>query len=244
MKRSLTGRVAVGLVLTGATAIATYAVYRRRLLTWGATRAEVDSAQPGDDRVADANYVSTRAVTIRARPREIWPWLAQMGYRRGGLYSYDWLDRLFGYLDAPSADAILPEYQSIKAGDMIPLGRGPSWPVVDVVAERSLVLEPIAGNATWSFALVPLGDEVTRLVTRVRFHVEPRVADRLTMAAFDPAAFVMTRRMLVGIKRRAEALATLRAAKRTTSVVEITAGDVNTREHRPRSADVRRAPNV
>jgi hypothetical protein len=225
MKRSLTGRIAGGLVLGGAAAIATYALTRRRLLNWGATRAEVEGGQPGDDRVANANYVSTRAVTIHARPSEIWPWLAQMGYRRGGLYSYDWLDRAFGYLDGPSADAVLPEYQSIKAGDVIPLGRGPSWPVAEVVTERSLVLEPIAGKVTWSFSLVPIDDEATRLVTRVRFHVEPRVADRLMMAAIDPAAFMMTRRMLVGIKRRAEALAAMR-------------------DERPRRAVARVAPNV
>ena len=50
----------------------------------------------------------TMAVTIDGPPSAVWPWLAQMGYRRGGLYSYDWLDRLFGYLDAPSANRILP----------------------------------------------------------------------------------------------------------------------------------------
>lgn len=238
MKRSLTGRIAGGLVVSGAAAIATYALTRRRLLNWGATRAEVEGAQPGDDRVADANYVSTRAVTIQARPSEIWPWLAQMGYRRGGLYSYDWLDRIFGYLDGPSADAILPEYQSIKAGDLIPLGRGPSWPVVEAVTERSLVLEPIAGKVTWSFSLVPI-DDGTRLVTRVRFHVEPRVADRVMMAVIDPAAFMMTRRMLVGIKRRAEALAAVRSTTRTASVV-----DTQGRDERPRRADVRQAPTV
>ena len=52
-----------------------------------------------------------------------------MGYRRGGLYSYDWLDRLFGYLDAPSADRILPEWQLLAAGDEIPIGRGGGLPV-------------------------------------------------------------------------------------------------------------------
>lgn len=72
------------------------------------------------------------------------------------------------------------------------------------------MLEPIAGKVTWSFTLVLIDDAATRLVTRVRFHVEPRVVDRLMMAAVDPAAFMMTRRMLVGIKRRAETLAAMR----------------------------------
>jgi hypothetical protein len=178
-----------------------------RTLNWGATASEIDSGLPGDDRVSDANYVSTRAVTIAARPAEIWPWLAQMGYGRGGLYSYDWLDRLFGYLDGPSAEVVLPQFQSLKAGDTIPLGRGPNWPVVDVQTRRSLVLEPIQGKVTWAFLLVPVNDRATRLVTRVRFHVASTMRERLMMALMDPAAFVMTRKMLLGIKRRAEKLA-------------------------------------
>src|SRR5215813_2834556 len=75
-----------------------------------------------------ATYSSTLAVTIDAAPEHIWPWLVQMGYRRGGLYSYDWLDRLFGYLDRPSAIRILPEFQRLAAGDEIPIGRGQGFP--------------------------------------------------------------------------------------------------------------------
>ena len=67
-------------------------------------------------------------MTIRARPGQIWPWLAQMGAGRGGLYSYDWLDRLFGYTGASSSDDILPEFQDLAVGDVIPLGRRPVGP--------------------------------------------------------------------------------------------------------------------
>jgi hypothetical protein len=183
-----------------------------RLANWGATASEIHAALPGDERVSRPSDVSTRAVTIRARPADVWPWLAQLGYRRGGLYSYDWLDRLFGYLDRPSAEEILAEYQSIKAGDTIPLGRGPDWPVVEADPQRTLVLEPIEGKVTWSFVLVPIDDGATRLITRVRFRAEPAIAGRLTMAVMNPAAFVMTRKMLLGIKRRAEAVARRRRA--------------------------------
>ncbi len=176
-------------------------------LNWGATPAEVRSAFPGDERVSNPCYVSTRGVTIGATPGDIWPWLAQLGYRRGGLYSYDWLDRLFGYLDGSSAEEILPEYQSIRAGDTVPLGRGPDWPVVEVVPERTLVVEPLQHAVTWAFVLVPIDEASTRLVTRVRYRVEPTLRGRLMMAAMGLAAFVMTRKMLLGIKRRAEALA-------------------------------------
>lgn len=200
-------QIAGGFALAGAGAVATYAILRPRLLRWGATDEEVAAALPGDDRVVNANYVTTRALAIHARPEEIWPWLAQMGYRRGGLYSYDWLDRLFGYLDRPSAEEVLPEFQHLEAGDSIPLGRGPSWPVVEVDPDRVLVLEPLAGVVTWSFVLVPVGVSTTRLVTRVRFRLRKTAADRLMLLGLDPAAFVMTRKMLLGIKRRSEALA-------------------------------------
>jgi hypothetical protein len=199
--------IASGVGLAGVSAVAVYAMLRPRLLRWGATDEEVTAALPGDDRVTNPTYVTTRALTIHARPAEIWPWLAQMGYRRGGLYSYDWLDRVFGYLDRPSARQVLPEFQRLQAGDTIPMGRGPSWPAVEVVPERALVLEPIAGMVTWSFALVPVDAGTTRLVTRVRFRVGETVGDRLMLLAMDPAAFMMTRKMLLGIKERAEALA-------------------------------------
>ena len=175
-----------------------------RLFSWGATESEVRASLPGDERVSSPTDVSTCAITIRARPGDVWPWLAQLGYHRGGLYSYDWLDRLFGYLDRPSAEEVLPEYQSIKAGDTIPLGRGPDWPVVEVDPQRTLVLEPVEGMVTWSFVLVPVGDAATRLVTRVRFRAGRAIADRLMMPVMKPAAFVMTRKMLLGIQRRAE----------------------------------------
>ena len=183
-----------------------------RLANWGPTESEIHASLPGDERVSRPTDVSTCAITIRARPADVWPWLAQMGYRRGGLYSYDWLDRLFGYLDRPSAKEVLPEYQTIKAGDTIPLGHGPDWPVVEVDPQRVLVLEPVEGMVTWSFVLVPIDDGTTRLLTRVRFRAGPAVKDRLTMAVMKPAAFVMTRKMLLGIKRRAETLAGRRHA--------------------------------
>lgn len=209
MNRVSKKRLAAGIALTGVSAVGTYLALRPRLLNWGATVSEITDPLPGDDRVKDATYVSTRAVTVHACPEHIWPWLAQMGYRRGGLYSYDWLDRAFGYLDGPSAETVLAEFQNLEAGDTIPLGRGPSWPVAEVVPGRVLVLEPLAGIVTWAFALLPVDRRITRLVTRVRFHAEDTAKDRLLKAAMDPAAFLMTRRMLLGIKRRAETLATV-----------------------------------
>src|ERR1051325_10638506 len=113
---------------------------RRWMNQWGATPSDLARVMAGDSLLADWTYSGTTAVTVNAAPEYIWPWLVQMGYQRGGLYSYDWLDRLFGYLDRPSATRLLPEFQQLAVGDRIPLGRGPSWPVAVLEPNRALVL--------------------------------------------------------------------------------------------------------
>jgi hypothetical protein len=162
----------------------------------------------GDGLLVDPTYSGTMAVIVNAPPQHIWPWLVQMGYRRGGLYSYDWLDRLFGYLDRPSATCILPEFQRLAVGDEIPLGRGPGWPVAVIEPCRSLVLDMrnMSGfNWVWQFGLYPIDEKRTRLVSRSRVRTQTFWA-RLFTYAIEPAGFVMTRRMLLGLKERAEAL--------------------------------------
>ena len=162
----------------------------------------------GDRQVALPGYQTTLGVTINAAPADIWPWLMQMGYRRGGLYSYDWLDRLFGYLDAPSAERILPEWQKLSVGDEIPIGRGGGFPVKAIEPLRSLVLagQPPGFEWSWELALVPLSPSRTRLLSRNRVRTPRTLQSALTMVVMPPAAFLMTRKMLLGIKRRAEAL--------------------------------------
>ena len=132
----------------------------------------------------------------------------QIGYQRGGLYSYDWLDQLFGFLDRPSATRILPEFQHLAVGDAIPVGQAPSWPVAVVEARHALVLDMRNMGAldwVWQFGLYRVDDKRTRLVTRSRVHART-VWARLLTYAIEPAGFLMTRRMLLGLKERAEAL--------------------------------------
>ena len=177
--------------------------------TWGAQASELARAMPGDSTVVFPSYSTTLAITVKARPEHIWPWLMQMGYQRGGLYSYDWLDRLFGYLDRPSANLILPEYQHLAIGDEIPIGRGGAFPVTGVEPLRALVL---SGNRdgfawVWQFGLYPIDERRTRLVSRTRASFRPTLSSRLFMKILKPAAFLMTRRMLIGIRQRAERLA-------------------------------------
>lgn len=181
---------------------------RRWMNRWGATAADLTRVMAGDGLLVDPTYSGTMAVTVAARPEHIWPWLVQIGYQRGGLYSYDWLDRLFGFLDRPSATCILPEFQQLAVGDRIPMGQGPSWPVAAIEPNRALVLDmrnlsPF--DWVWQFGLYPIDENRTPLVTRSCVRTNTAWA-RLGTYAIEPAGFVMTRRMLLGLKQRAEAL--------------------------------------
>jgi hypothetical protein len=179
---------------------------RRWMSRWGASPSDLTRTMAGDSLLANPTYSGTMAVIVNALPEHIWPWLVQIGYQRGGLYSYDWLDRLFGYLDRPSANHILPEFQHLVVGDRIPLGVGPSWPVAAIEPGRALVLDMRNTGGfdwVWQFGLYPIDQERTRLVSRSRVHPQSLWA-RLFTYVIEPAGFLMTRRMLLGIKERAE----------------------------------------
>ena len=182
---------------------------RRWFGRWGSTATDLSRVMAGDAAVVDPTYSATLAITVDARPEHIWPWLVQMGYQRGGLYSYDWLDRLFGYLDRPSADSILAQFQQLGVGDEIPLGRGQGFPVTAIDPYQALVLSgAVEGVAwVWQFGLYPVDQTRTRLVSRNRVRVPRTVGSWLFMRVIEPAAFLMTGRMLLGLKRRAETLA-------------------------------------
>jgi hypothetical protein len=202
--------VLVGVGLAGVVLVYWYPV-RRWYRHWGATAAEIARPMPGDSEVSGAAYETTLAITINAPPYAIWPWLLQMGYRRGGLYSYDWLDRVFGFLDAPSAERILPEFQQLRVGDVVPVGRGGGFPVRIVDPCRALVLGGESGGAgwLWQLGLYPANSRQTRLVSRNQARLPRTVGWALFMCLLEPAAFIMTRRMLLGLKSRAEAVAAM-----------------------------------
>ncbi len=189
---------------------------RHWFVRWGATGPEITRPMRGDAGVMLPTYSATLAIGIDAKPEHIWPWLVQMGYRRGGLYSYDWLDRLFGYLDAPSATRILPLFQHLEVGDEIPMGRGPGFPVRAIEPYRALVLgdENKGFEWVWQFGLYPINEQTTRLVSRNEARLPTTLGAWLFMRVLEPAAFVMTRRMLIGIKARVEGLTTDHASTR------------------------------
>jgi len=190
-------------------AVAYWFPIRRWMRGWGATSSDLTRIMAGDSLISRPTYSGTMAVIVNARPEHIWPWLVQMGYKRGGLYSYDWLDRLFGYLDRPSATRILPEFQHLAVGDEIPLGRGPRWQVGAIEPRHALVLDMrnLGGfDWVWQFGLYTVDETRTQLVSRSCVRASTLWA-RLLTYAIEPAGFLMTRRMLLGLKERAEALA-------------------------------------
>lgn len=179
--------------------------FRSRCLNWGARADEVTAKLPGDELLPDPGLVTTRAITIHAPAGAIWPWLAQMGSGRGGAYSYDWIENLLG-LNMHSAEEILPEYQDIKAGDELPLGgHSPVMRVEVADPPRALAVRSTDQDWAWIFALLPEGDS-TRLISRNRIATKAlSPASRLFYLLFmEPGSLVMERKMLLGIKRRAE----------------------------------------
>jgi len=178
---------------------------RRPILTWGAGASEAAARLPGDELLEDADGVATRAIWIDAPASAVWPWLAQMGPSpRGGAYTYDWIENLLG-LNMHSVDRVLPEFQHPRVGDTIGYGTN-RMRVERVESEHVLAWRSEDGNWVWAFVLDQVGGR-TRLISRNRFRL-PTVAARLGMLPMEPASLVMERKMLRGIKRRAERLAT------------------------------------
>jgi len=207
---TLGGWTGVGVVvgLAGLLLLAYRSVGRPWHARWGATDEEVARAMPGGELLPDAN-VTTRAVTVDARPEEVWPWLVQLGYGRAGWYSYDWIDND----GRPSAGRIVPELQRLEPGDQILMAPG-LGPRVRAVEPNRYLLAGDAAGGIWCLALYPLGDGRTRLVSRWRIRWPITLATVFWVLVSDPGAFVMERRMLLGIKRRAERAAALAGSAR------------------------------
>jgi hypothetical protein len=204
-----------GTVIVGGAAFACVLLGRRRQIRWGATDRELDEPLAGDELILNPNLTSTRAITIGASVDRVWPWIAQLGQGRGGFYSYDLLENLVG-CDIHSADRIVPEWQDVQVGDKINLHPDVALEVANVVPERSLVMcggVPM-GNAappydfTWAFVLRDGPDRTTRLVVRERYGYTRWWAGVL-VEAVEAASFVMSQKMLRGIRDRVELTATV-----------------------------------
>jgi hypothetical protein len=184
-------------------------LWRRWHMRWGATRSEAAAAMPGDELVPVSHFTATRAITIDAPPEAVWPWLMQVGYRRAGFYSYDLLDNL----GRPSGRSILPEWQTLRKGDIAaPMANPPAPDTSFVIADadprgRLVWAKP---DSTWSWTLRAMPDGQTRLVTRLRQRNRPIPAAIAAVILAEFGDFPMMRKMLLGIRQRAQTAAKAR----------------------------------
>ena len=217
---------------------------RQQYRTWGLVEGGDERSVPGDALVAEADLVETRAVDIDAPPEQVWPWLAQLGYGRGGWYGFSALDRPWAPSGGPmgeSADEILPEFGDLAEGDLVPTHPQGGFVARTVEPNEALVLylddtmmreqiSELAAEAadaveeqggelevdadmdmdlppyqvTLAFELSELAGERTRLIERVRVHVEASEQQLRARPFVAAGLFAFMRSQLQGIKRRAE----------------------------------------
>ena len=188
---------------------------------WGATHLDRVAKLPGDDFSPRAYHTITHAVNIQAPPEAIWPWIVQIGQDRSGFYSYRFLENLVG-CQMPKVHTIVPEWQNRAAGDTVwfaaPQRYGGRARMVAAIVEpqRSLTLATPEDwkrlqsgdqgwETTWTFALVPKAGGSTRLIARLRSVAYPSLITRVVNYIFwEPAHFVMERKMLLTIEALAE----------------------------------------
>ncbi len=205
--------------VTVAIIIVAFIAYRLFVLpwmnTWGATAQEISAALPGDELVPNPVSQTTQAVTIRATPEKIYPWLLQLGVDRGGMYSYDWLENLMG-LNVRTIDYLDPKYQDAQPGDFWGFtpkesGDGPGVWVVKLDPNRAVIgcfgmrsVSPSPCTGTWQLVLQAQSDSTTRLLLRARTDAASPMTG-IMGAIFDPITFMMQRGMLLGFRDRIEA---------------------------------------
>lgn len=222
----------VGAGIAGVVAFSAYLlVIRLWILTWGATGVEVHRSLPGDDLVPRPRMKITHAITIRASATKVWPWLVQIGYRRAGWYSYDFIHRALGVAgsvddDHHSASRIIPELQQLEVGDSVEIAPEMGYTVAAIEPGRALVLHTSTDmstwrpfdptdtmpdkylNSSWAWFLDEVDERTTRLIVRIQQDYNPSLLNALMMRGLiEPGSFVMERKTLLGIKQRAEAAA-------------------------------------
>ncbi|MGI9579464.1 MAG: SRPBCC family protein [Microthrixaceae bacterium] len=210
------------LIAGAAVGAAAVVAYRRWVKPWqerwGATEAEIESPLPGDEHVPEPATQRTRAISIDASPEDVWPWVVQIGADRGGFYSYDWLENLFG-LKIHSAGQIVDAWQDLRVGEIVAADRRRSggWAVAELEPGEVLALiladvstgravtrdEGMRWEFLWTFAVQPGPEGGTRLLVRERTGFGSSLG-KIVMAPVDLVSFAMTRRMLIGIRSRAE----------------------------------------
>jgi hypothetical protein len=207
--------------VVGAALVATlgaWAGLHRLGATSGSTADERAAALPGDDLIDDPSFVTNHAATLSAPPEDVWPWLTQVGWHRGGWYTPRWVDRLLFPDNWPSADRLDPDLvRDLRPGDRIPDGPpGTAEFVVEVAdAPRVLVLHSrthlppgwdrrlgASLDWVWTFTLDPVSGGRTRMLIRNRGRVSPTWLDLGYRVVITPADHIMTRGMFRGLEER------------------------------------------
>jgi len=147
---------------------------------------ELVKTQPGGDYIKpeELKMHAGRAITIDAPPEKVYPYLKQLGCHKAGFYSYEYLERLFGY-HIYNDYTIEQKWQDTKVGDWIPYRQNGAGTGVYGMKENEYLLtgtdsrkEPTDywGTAwypkgfgfiawTWNFYTFPVdGGKKTRLV--------------------------------------------------------------------------------
>jgi hypothetical protein len=186
---------------------------------WGVDAATAARPLPGDDLVPDPRWQWTHGIVIDAPPEKVWPWVAQIGADRGGFYSYQWLENVAG-CEVSNAEVVHPEWE-VRPG--MGLSLHPKMPPLTIAglergrwfvarAPRDRAAEAAGApwvDASWLFYLEPSGEGRTRFLSRYRVATSDDLATRMKFghATIEPIGFAMDRRMLLGVKERAERVA-------------------------------------
>jgi hypothetical protein len=204
-------KISAGISVLSTALVAYFLLVRPRVLGWGATSRERLMALPDDELVSSPNIQATRGITVRTPTQMVWPWIAQMGQGRGGLYSYDELENLVG-CEMHSADRVVDEWQAVAAGDAFKLHPDAELEVASVELGRALIVRggvPLREASappfefSWAFVLEAQSADTTRLLVRERYRYTRRWAG-LVVEPVQPVSFLMTEKMLRGIRDRAE----------------------------------------
>jgi proline iminopeptidase len=200
-----------------ASGVVYFAFVRPKVRGWGLDPHEAELPLPGDDLIDAPSHVETRGITIHAPVAKVWPWLVQMGFGRAGWYSYDMLDH------KASADGVMPEFQTLNVGDIMPTHPGGGFLVKAVEVERALVLYTDTDllrsqaeraenesypeiKASWAFYLQP-EDGGTRLIERFRAKTPGSGPATVVLGEIMGTGIVlMTRKQMLSIKERVERL--------------------------------------
>ncbi len=203
------GSISLSALLVGAI-LFYFFILRPWQLSWGAASEEVALQLPGDQIVSHPDFNATRGITIRSSPELIWRWIIQIGSKRAGWYSIDWIDNA----GIRSADEIIPEFQKIETGQFIPFTpdqKNGMW-VMEFKENDYILWTDKEKNATWLWKIIPADEQNSRLLTRLRTKYNWKGIWIIYYMLYDAGDIIMMSKCMKGIKRRAEREFKLNAA--------------------------------